>query len=766
MIFAAFTSSATAGLLAIAVDGRPEVGRAVRVNVVGADSGPVALAGTGLVPIELGRSWWWTPPRAGSVDLVATQGTVKEVRNVDVQKPATSRISAGPWRANVSVGTLDLQVDAVAVSADGATASRSDDDVTLRWTPGGAPRLVPVALWADGDVAPALRVVRLEADVAMPYDVEAGATLTLSVGGRAYGPFVADAAGHIDARVVQGPGERVADAVFRDRLGNETRTTLPLAGEAAPLIWVVPPRAPEGAGWVGAWGPTGDPLGKVACTVDGQAVVSVAVAPGTWRLDGVSVGQVVVCESGAGRTTRSLPGPKGVADRVVVRSWPETVRADFPTSDLRVAVETVDGERLPATGLTVGARHGSVRVEEVGGDVLRAVYLGAEAIDDGADWIEAQWWAPPSDGPAVAVEVGGVVSADGGVDAWARALDERGHPVPHVRLRLGAPGEEVDVITDATGVARARMPLGVGQVGVVGVRWGDHVDECVIGPGTERPLVPDRSAAISIVLAAGSAVAIVLDVEPRVVADGPSDVARLRIAVRDVAGGGAEEAPIVTASEGLLGELERKAAGSWTTTWRADRRGRARKVEITAEVGGVTAATTLDVEPGARRGGLGLWAGGISNFGRVASPTGGLDLDIHLRSVAEGLSLRVGGAVWRATADVDIGAGAAADLSSVLWPMHVAGLLRRDRRGVGLYLGVGGALAPEVSRMAIGNDVVGRGLTTRAGPLALGGAAWRLGPSGEVFGEVRASWLLASPEVGFTGNVGGVAVGAGYKVLY
>ena len=103
-----------------------------------------------------------------------------------------------------------------------------------------------------------------------------------------------------------------------------------------------------------------------------------------------------------------------------------------------------------------------------------------------------------------------------------------------------------------------------------------------------------------------------------------------------------------------------------------------------------------------------------------------------------------------------------------LWFPRLAAerLLRQDRGGFSVYGGAGGIVGLHTVTTRFGSQVVSRGNKAVSGGAVLGGAGYRLG-LGDVVAEARWSWIPGpGGELGFTGNLGGLAAGLGFRLVY
>jgi hypothetical protein len=358
----------------------------------------------------------------------------------------------------------ELQVD---VSEGRATIERVEQGLVVVLRPEALvhPRWILVAVRdRRSESAPVVARVRVRSRPRLPLQVEPGVTLSLEVGGRQYGPFVASETGSIDGRVDQYPGEGAATAVLTDRLGNTTRTEIPLVVDGEPTLVgssgleLLPGRPPPtfhvaavqaGGGW-SADAPT--------CRAPFGAVPVRQEAPGTWfgALPALVEPQDlrVLCTLGGRQAVIRIPVAP-VPARLSLRVWPQDLRADFPTAEVRVALEDWRGERLPVDRVSLSAVRGHVEPLGGGGVVGLAEYDGATAVAAGRDTVTATYRPPPGVGPVVEVELSWSAVSAAGVTLGARALDARRRPVAGAALRLWAGGDAQDVVTDGDGAASA-----------------------------------------------------------------------------------------------------------------------------------------------------------------------------------------------------------------------------------------------------------------------------------------------------------------------
>jgi len=129
--------------------------------------------------------------------------------------------------------------------------------------------------------------------------------------------------------------------------------------------------------------------------------------------------------------------------------------------------------------------------------------------------------------------------------------------------------------------------------------------------------------------------------------------------------------------------------------------------------------------------------------------------------------LRVGAASYTGAAEVDTGLGAKLRLRTLVVPLQVGLLARRERAGRALWVGVSGVLAPYRSVGRFGDTVAFTGVGVLPPGLGVtGGIGQRFG-AGEVMLELR-GLALADPggALSFQGPIGGVGLLLGYRLIY
>ncbi len=788
---------ALAGALEIGVgDGPLRPGRAVTVTVASVGPTVPALQVTGGAARRdaSGAGWerWTVVPNEGTLELSA--GSVR--RRLEVVRVPESPLDV-PARADGLVGSErvvihvagDVPPEALeVVLSEGRLVDLTRDDagLTLVVAPDSSPfpRVVLVGIRdVRVDAAPSWVPLRLRARPRLPLVAEPGARLRVTVGERSYGPFDADAEGRIEAVIDQYPGDALAHAVLTDDLGNETRTDLPLPMPreqrlVAMVAGALVPGLRPPTVYVAAFRDDGAPLppGEPACRTPDVDLPVTAVGRGAWAAplpatpaDAPTDLRVSCTFAGAEHTER-VEVPEGVPHRLLLRTFPDEVRADFPEAELRVVLEDVRGDRIDPSAVQVDAEQGLVELERVKGDVLRGLYDGHEAVDPGSDVLVAK--LPVTLGEGAAQGVRGGWARDGGrLTLYGQAVDRLGRPLRDVPLELRLDGELVgEGRTDAAGVVGTEVAEGGGplhQLEVVNGAWRGETVVLTDAVGGIRPGGPLLEARQELAVRAGALAGINIVVDPPLLRAAPGAVAWVYVGLEDRNGLPLRESRVrVEASEGVVSSPSQRADGRWVAEYQPEPGGQVREVVITAESEGVRSSTTLAVQPRVVRMSLGPWVGAVSNFGEVGAWAAGADLDVRLRSrvVGEAAMVRLG--AWGYGLDSDIPGDGELTLRGSVVPVHAALLLRQDVGRWGLWGGAGGALALHRLELRAGQDVVAEGYRGLGGPEVIGGVGWRAF-GGEALLEVRGLWLDGPVgDVGWTGNLGGLAGGLGWRVLY
>ncbi len=696
---------------------------------------------------------------------------------VDVLVTGDDLPSAEALVVTVGEGT----VESVVATAEGLLITVAVDNNAYA-------RMVPVGV-ADGrfDAAPSWTQLRIRARPRLNLQTEPNATVALTVGQRQYGPFVASQTGTVTANIDQYPGERSAEAVFTDDLGNSTRTSLPLSSNGqdqltAMVTGVIDRDGVPPALYLVSRTASGTVRGGSApvCRTAAARIEAIPVVGDQWyvplpdQTDGEVQELRLQCEHGVGVSVRPrVPVVQGVAANLRLRVWPESMSSDFPVAEVYAVVEDARGERLSVDGVTVLPEVGAFEPEANSPFALRGEYLGRRAISAGRDTILATYQTPLG-GPDVHrwVTRYGPVPGGGGVQVFARALDGQGRPVSGVAVRMDAGADAVDAVTGDNGWAQgiAAIPDGIGPLVLTAVSPGVLGRTVAVRgtPGRGGPAVADLSVMREVSIEAGRVEDLVVRVDPPVLYTGNGAVAFVTVTVNDRSGGTVADADVeLTTSEGELGPLAQASDGSWRAEFTPAPGERARDVTLTARAETASASTRLILQPRPLVRAPAIGIGALTNFGQVTSPMLAVDTDWRIPFIGGSTILRVGAATYSGRNEVDIpGAGKNTVQMNVV-PISVSILARRELGARALWLGLGGVFAPYAGVSRFNEVIAARGVgVLPPGIMVSGGVGQRFG-GGEVTLEARGI-ALASPggPISFQGPVGGAALIVGYRLIY
>lgn len=711
-----------------------------------------------------------TPAFGTPAEIDAPAGTPRiEVRFANAAPPAPEDLLV-----RVSEGrVLEVRRDADAVT------------VVVEPGPDRVARLLAVAV-LDGSrpgERPVFGLVRLRARPQFSLTAERGSVASLRVGGRTYGPFVADAGGQLSVTFDAFPGETSWELSVADDLGNTQRSTGPLATSLRPVLLAVEaPLAGEGGSalYLGAWSPTGQtwtgapPICRSGAGVREDAAWAArglysytVAAPGA---DGALFDPRVECVLQEATAAARVPVGGDRPDRVELRVYPDALSSDFPIAQVQAALLDARGERLGTEGLEVVADVGELATEVREG-MLRAEYRGAAAVERGGDRIRASWSWPPGAGEPWSLRVYATPDVDG-LAVLARAFDRGGRPLGGVPIRLAAGDVVAEGVSDDRGWVRARLGWGA-PASVVHAEAGAAVAETVVFRGAPEalpdPLLPDLWTAVDLPIRAGRVRQVFIDAGPRPLFTGAGQTAEVVVKMLDAAGNLVHDEPVrITASEGTVSPPEVRDDGALTAAYRPPPGPLARRVEITATSSAGAVSTTLDLVPRPVRGSVALGVGWITDFGSLSAPSLQASVATRLPLLPDLLQARVGVGAWALRATVhDPVADADIDLRATMVPVElgVAAVQRVGLRSVGA--GVGVVVAPYQLTVDYGGERGLSGVGISSPGLAVhAGAGWRVGGA-ELFTEARYYLFTASStHIAFEGSVGGLSLTAGYRVLY
>jgi len=739
--------------------------------------------------------------RAGLGDTVATV-TVR----VDTGAPSTHTLPlasppvpayGAPNETDASVGTPKIEVRFPRISgvrAPGRRLARASegrvievreeaDGVVVVVEPGAErnARVLGVGLLdvEDPRATPTFALVRLRARPQLSLTAEPGSAVTVRIGKRTYGPFVADASGAAAISFDAFPGEASYEIAVSDDLGNTQRSQGPLAVGTRPVLVGLEAdlAGPRGAEvWLGAWTATGSPwAGAAPVCRTGAGVRADAVVTGKGlylaMMDEPAGGALFEprVECGLADATIALALPLGteLPSRVELRAYPDTLSADFPIAQVQAALLNGRGERLPPDALRLTAQRGSLDLSPADG-ALRAEYRGAAAVESGGDTLTAAWTHPVGEGLVWDLELS--AAADGGVlVALVRARDRQARPLPGAPVRVWLGELALDAVTDARGWAKVLFPAVPAEATIVRAETTLGITRAVAWlPGAAQtlpdPAAPDLSAAIDLPIRAGRVRQVSLDVSPRPLVTGSGATGQITVRMLDFLGNAVTDEPVtLAASEGTIDPSEPQPDGSRVGTYRPPPVLFDRSVRITATTSAGTVATDLELAARPLQGSVGLSAGWIGNFGVVSAPMFSLALTQRIPFLPRVLSARVGVSAYSFETLVEDDV----DVRATMVPFDI-GLSATERWGRrSLSAGLAAVVAPYALTIDYGDDrgVSGVGLAS-PGLAVSGGGGYRLGNS-ELYAEGRFLLYTASARpISFEGSLGGLSLTAGYRVLY
>ncbi len=805
MLLPLLTAALAAPLVAWVPEGVVHVGERSRVGLVCVGcAGPLEGASVEVVgAVVLGT-------RAGpdGVLYVDVGGPVGEALQFSVSQP-TGRITARVPVVPLEASALTLVVPPELAIADGALRVRvltagdvAPEDVVLRSSEGTVGPLertaeglaATVTLAADRiarplvlgaldvrapGVPPAFATVRLRARHSGTVSAEKGTRLSLKIGGRSYGPFVAGADGAAAVSFEALPGESSYELLVTDDLGNTQRLTQAVPAATRPaLIAVEGPGRTGGELWLSAADPRGAPWAgpAPACRAGAAAPAAAAeVGRARWRwspTDDRLTDAPAGCTMGEAAVTTRVPGASRLPAAIALRFYPDVLSADFPLAEVQASLIDESGDRLPPTGLELTAAHGTLRLTAAE-DALRGDYDGTAAAALGQDEIRARWSLPSGDGSPQRILVCSARTPTGEVQAVARVLDRLGRPLVGRAVGATAGAEALrDVVTDTRGYARWRVE---GDT----VRVLRVVAEGASGEALVRPDVPgdagclssaepdraDLDARVQVPIRTGRVRQVFVETDPRTLTLGPGASAAVRVRMLDSAGALVRDEPVeVSASEGTVTAPIAQLDGSFVALFTPALGTVARDVRITAKSSAGAVVTTLAMAPRPVRGLVSAGFGWVGNFSSISSPYGVIALEPKLPWNV--LSARIGVSAYGLKAQVEDATGDA-EVTATFFPVDLG--LTLASRGPRLSLGAGLSLVVvpfDLSARYDGADALGGVGLSPPGVDARGTVGWRLGQT-ELFAEVG-YLLFTAPDgaVTIAQNAGGLHMIGGYRLLY
>ncbi len=728
-----------------------------------------------------------TPPAAPTLAVRSTTSWVDtgevQVRILGAVRPEHLQVVLGEGRV-------------VAVDPD-------PDGVVLRLALGDEayPRVVPIGVrdLSDPGSVPAWGAVRLRARPNVPVTTAPGTRVTLSVGGRSFGPVVVPAEGRVSIPLVQEPEDAVARIVLRDPSGNETRRSFPLAsGRPEPVLALVEGAWRDGAPSPGVWlhlprAAADDPVVCQAPVV-GRLPVVAGRDPSERRmvlpLEPPAQGWElrVRCDSpSGGEVTFAVPRAEGVPSALRVRVWPEVLSADLPVADVAVTLENALGERVePRGSVDITARYGEVVSVRRPGVGIRAEYRGHAVAEVGEDVLTVRWTASAGDGPTREVEVASLGRDEQGrAQVAVRAVDALARPLADVSVSVAAAGAQDEAITRPDGWATLALAgIGLGPQRIALVAEGRSMGAVLVDPDRPDPAGPGRPDLVRDVpvrVDPGRVAEVMLDAPDSQVVPGARRGVPIVARFLDRNGlPAADPRPTLEAPEGVVTGPEVQEDGAIAWTWRPSPGLRPRQVTLVArsEALDLEDEVRVRVAPAPLRRWIGVGAALHSNLGRLTVPRVDLEATWRIALTPAGRSragrggtpgLEVGGGVsWYGRTLASDGLEVPDDTVRMdLIPVTARVAFRQSWPLHAVWVGAGLVVAPWVGVARVDGEVVSQG----GGVLSPGvegtvGYGVRV-PGGEIGVHLRASSLFSpgTPE-SFSGWLGGIAVGATWRVAY
>ena len=706
---------------------------------------------------------------------------------VSLPDPNPLRVSVSPVREGrarieVSGEGLTAHDELRVVLGEGVVMGRHPGpswvfDVEIDGAP--YPRSVPFAVeWAGSGHPPVYGGIQVWAQPTLPLEVEPGATVSLEVGGRQYGPWQASDTGLVKARIEQGPRDRYALAVFSDPLGNTVRSRVPLASRTQPWLLGVVQEAPPGASHGGALvlrvqeGSGQRIKDEPRCISDGREVPSGGqLSDGSWwvPLKKGKEAARVVCGAAGIETVFEAPGARRYPASLDLQLWPPTLVAAAPRAHADLRLLDQEGMPLDLAGVfSMEASHGDWVLEPERSGKARARWQGGGGEVPQVVEMTADWQAETGHGKPGGLEVSW--SGSPTTEVQVAVMDVRGRPLANAPVQVWV-GEGL-VTTDRTSASGVvGVSLGGTQplTRIVRVVTGNHERQLLMTPASRRaPALALGKVEVSreVGVRGGPMRSIQLAVQPPVLRAGPGSRAVIEVRLEDEQGRWVDgEDVTIHASEGTVGPIRRAPSGTWVAMWEPSGEGGERRAEIVAEAGGQRSATLVQVQPEPVQLAVGPWLGFRVASGGLISPSAEINVDVRTKWMDESVLVRAGAGAWLLASDLEMD-GEAVALRGYVSPLMLAVLLRRDLRNLAVWGGGGAVAGFYGASLKIGGEVEARSLELGGGPMMVVGVGWTKA-QGELALEFRGSWFQVDADaLGFAGNVGGISPGVSYRLVY
>lgn len=805
---AIFTQNAAASeLLVASVDGRIVAGEetVLAVMVWGAyqeselggeavDIGEINVDGVGVVDFDFdGRSGVWVakfrPMQSGQTEIVVTTDAGEQLTASLVVEEAFVEQFSAP----LDVGTARGESLSIPLGENcGATYSYGsseggwlDSEGELSWSSNTNrhPRLAIVGVANHSPLCTEVTwtPIRLASLVPVTVSTEPATTMVVEIGGRTYGPVVADSNGTASVNIRVRPGELSAVASLMDPLGNKQETTIPTGGRPVPAMAIlatgelrVGERPPElhvaavsGRGTPYTGSSTPRCLGG-----NGHELTLRRVAQGMWRsalpesaLEG-GFDFRVDCQLDSVHATQRIPVVRGDPNRIRLRVYPTELSADFPVAEIEATLLDSYGDRVRASGLYLSSTHGDIE-QEPHAEVLRGDYVGEVGVQE--DLITAGWQMPVANGALVDIQVG----ARGnyfGVEIVVRAMSSGSTVLAGENLEVSIGDESNQVMTDLRGWSTTTFH-GVTGPFVVRASGGAIFREQLVAPSAQLwldPLMPDLVAETALSIRSGNIRTIAINAYPAVLYGGTGQSAQITLRLLDRAGNILRDKELtLNTNYGEISLLGQNENGEYVARYTPDRDMLLGEGEITASTEGFSTSFGIRIIPRPQDSsvsvGMGWMFSGDSATGRVLS----VDLDRRLGLLSGAVIGRASYLNWTVNSQIyDDVRERNLEVEMEVHSLSANLLLLRERELISTWFGGGISIAPYRQRLVFEGEVpiIGWGLS-QLGATGVAGVGKRM-YGGQLYLEGRWNGLRdGGGSVGYGGSIGGVAALVGFRLI-
>ncbi len=749
------------------------------------------------------RIWYQGPAKGGTDDVISLRfGDGTEIQSSVHVAEAPPPFLVGAEQVEGVAGNVEavslrfdmehaVDPEDVDVSVTGGRIGgvRLDQgQLVADWIPGSsrAPRVVLVGVRdvRRQGVPPVWTRIRLRARTPVAVETEPGTKLTVTVGGRTYGPVQADTTGKAEAMVDVYPGENLAYAELVDGLGNSQKTTISLGvvptptlgahvegalepGGASPVIHLSATRA-NGRVWRGAFPvcrPTGGDLLEVTAAGQGKWMTEVRAGSGDTgfdlRVDCLLLGTVVPVR---------VPVAKGLPARMVLRVYPKELSADFPIAQVQASLEDHAGERMDTTGVELGVDHGTLTLREGSTNVIRADYEGDSAHP--VSKVSATWRPESTEGAVGRLSV--VARLEGQrLVAEVFAANREGIPLQGAALEVEVDGENMAGTTDSSGslvveLEERKSPQVVRAKGDGLSAAALYVPWLASGSsyGSHHPI----EAEVGVQIRAGRVRNVYLSAEPSELFVGLGETAELHVRLLDGSGSlVGDEGVTLKSDAGSIGELYRRSDGSLGALFSPPPGQWAGEVVVTATANetGFAASTPVVLRPRPLESSVSVAVGPMVTAKRQNKLVVTFDAERRVSLWDERLHVRGSLNLWSDQSSVDDPErGNSVELDMDVFCVSLSALLRREAGLYSSWFGIGGTVTPYFLETQFeGLDSLqawglhGLGVTSMLG-------AGRRFVLGEVTMEGRFLGVIGKGiDLGYEGQLGGAALVLGYRVI-